>query len=639
MPEPTPPSQTPDQNPQRWVSVALLLFGFYYLMQVVMVAPIPTLAYSEFLQQLDAGKITKIQLKGHEIRGFYAPGTTPATTSPTPSKSAAADFLVIIPDLESDRLLDKLDQHQVTILAQPDQLPFWAQLLSGFLPWLLILLFLFWSSRALQQKMGGGFGGGLMGGFSRSRARRFEPASGGPRYDDIAGLEGAKADFGEIIDYLKHPDKYRAIGAHMPKGILMMGSPGTGKTLLAKATANEAEVPFYSVSGSEFIEMFVGVGASRVRDLFEQARKDAPALIFIDEIDSVGRVRGTGLGGGNDEREQTLNQILAEMDGFEPGEAVVVLAATNRPDVLDPALMRPGRFDRKITLELPQRGARLSILQVHSRHKPLASDVDLAVVAAATPGFSGADLANIVNEAALLAARADRQVITQDDFIQARDKVIMGAPRTDLLNPSERNRIACHEAGHALCAWYSRASDPVEKISIVPRGQALGMTEQLPQEDRHNLVEDYLRERLIILLGGRAAEKLLFGNVSTGASDDLKQATRLAYKMIGQWGMARNLGPVGYAINEEHPFLGRDITEPRAFGEDTARQLDEEVRQLLREAEQQTNRLLEHHRSQLTSLTDALLTHETLQHDALVELLGAKTSSPAAGLAGAPPAP
>ncbi|MBR9909600.1 MAG: ATP-dependent zinc metalloprotease FtsH [Gammaproteobacteria bacterium] len=610
MPDTTQPPAAKDPNSQHWLTIALLLFGFYYLMQVFVSKPAQVISYSEFLQQVNNAAIAEVVLKGNEIHGRYRKSDA----------NANFDFRVIAPNFENARLLDILEANDVNIKVQADELPFWARMIAGFLPWLLILAFFFWTSRALQSRMGAS-GGGLMG-FSSSRARRFEPTTSGPRYEDIAGLESAKQDFQEIIDYLKNPQKYRDMGAHMPKGILMMGAPGTGKTLLAKATANEAEVPFFSVSGSEFIEMFVGVGASRVRDMFNQARKVAPALIFIDEIDSVGRVRGTGLGGGNDEREQTLNQILAEMDGFDPEEAVVVLAATNRPDVLDPALMRPGRFDRKITLELPQRKARAEILQVHSRHTPLAEDVQLDQIAAVTPGFSGADLANLVNEAALNATRDNRTSIRQEDFLSARDKVIMGTPRTDLLNPSERKRIACHEAGHAITAYFSSHSDPVQKISIVPRGQALGMTEQLPEEDRHNLNEDYLLDRLSVLLGGRCAEKLVFGNVSTGAADDLKQATRLGYKMVGQWGMGKNIGPIGYSIAEEHPFLGRELAEPKEFSEQTAHLLDEEVRLLLREAEQQTIRLLSEHSQHLQSLLQALLEKETLQHDEIVALLG-----------------
>ena len=587
----------------------LAAFGIYYLATFVLPEPLQEIAYSEFVQKVELTGVHTVVIKGHDLRGRYSGSES------VEGSDSKYDFHVVIPELEGERLLRLLEENHVTIQVRADQPPFWLQLLSGFLPWLLIIGFFVWSSRALKGRLGGMGGLGAAGGFGSSRAKRHGIEENGPGFDDIAGLESAKADLWEIVDYLKDPDKYRKFGANMPKGVLMMGAPGTGKTLLAKAVATEAKVPFFSVSGSEFIEMFVGVGASRVRDMFSTARQESPALVFIDEIDSVGRIRGTGLGGGNDEREQTLNQILAEMDGFEPGEAVVVLAATNRPDVLDPALLRPGRFDRKVTLELPQRQARAEILALHCRNKPLHEDVNLDEVAATTVGFSGADLANIVNEAALSAARNERASISQQDFLESRDKVLMGAPRGDLINPSERERIACHEAGHALAAWYSPASDPLEKISIVPRGRALGFTEQIPTEDRHNLTEDYLRSRLVIMLSGRGAEKLRFGSYSTGAEDDLKQATRLAYKMVGQWGMAEKLGAVGYSIAEEHPFLGRDITTTPEFGDDTARLLDEEVRHTLGQAESAATELLQQHRQQLQLLVAALLEQETLHHD------------------------
>jgi cell division protease FtsH len=610
--------QNPPENKHssQWlIPLWLLAFGIYYLITFVMPQPLAEIAYSEFVDKVQVSSISSVLIKGRDVRGRYQ------DTESGTSGSQGYDFHVVIPELEGQRLLQLLEDNKVAIEVRADQPPFWLQLLSGFLPWLLIIGFFVWSSRALKGRMGGLGGLGGSGSFGRSRARRHDKEEVGPRFDDIAGLESAKADLWEIVDYLKNPEKYRKIGANMPKGVLMMGAPGTGKTLLAKACATEAGVPFFSVSGSEFIEMFVGVGASRVRDMFNTARQEAPALVFVDEIDSVGRVRGTGLGGGNDEREQTLNQILAEMDGFDPSEAVVVLAATNRPDVLDPALLRPGRFDRKVVLELPQRKARAEILAVHCRNKPLGDDVVLDEVAATTVGFSGADLANIVNEAALSAARAERDSICQQDFISSRDKVLMGAPRGDLLNPSERERVACHEAGHAIAAWFAADSDPLDKISIVPRGRALGMTEQIPTEDRHNVTEGFLRSRLTIMMAGRCAEKLRFGSYSTGAEDDLKQATRLAYKMVGQWGMADKLGAVGYSIEEEHPFLGRDITAAREFGDDTARLLDEEVRNTLDAAQVQALALLESHRAQLDALISSLLEHETLHHDDIATLM------------------
>jgi cell division protease FtsH len=605
MPDEQPQDPAPENrhNPLL-LPVLMLAFAIYYLSNFVLVEGPEQISYSVFVQQVETNQVESVLIKGRDVRGRYS-------SSVEEGGPPRYDFHVVIPELEGERLLDLLAKHNVTIDVRADQAPFWQQLLLGFLPWLLIIGLFVWSGRVLRRGMGGGGGAGLYG-FGRSRARRQEPDAEGPTFEDIAGLETAKEDLWEVVDYLKNPDKYRKFGANMPKGVLMMGAPGTGKTLLARAVAVEAGVPFFSVSGSEFIEMFVGVGASRVRDMFTTARREAPALIFVDEIDSVGRVRGTGLGGGNDEREQTLNQILAEMDGFDPHEAIVVLAATNRPDVLDPALLRPGRFDRKVVLELPQRKARVEILRVHTRNKPIAEDVDLDEIAATTVGFSGADLANIVNEAALSAARNRREMITRDDFLASRDKVIMGAPRSDLLNPSERERVACHESGHAVAAWFAEHSDPLEKISIVPRGRALGMTEQIPEEDRHNINEDYLRSRLQILLSGRCAEKLRFENYSTGAADDLKQATRLAYKMVTQWGMADELGPVGYSVTEEHPFLGRDLAAPREFGEDTARLIDDQVRQCLTQAEEDSLALLTTHRRELDAMVEALLERETL---------------------------
>ncbi len=618
MPEqPAQPGEPQRQDGHNPYLLPLLLIAFcvYYLTNFVLVEGPESISYSQFVEQVSTNQVQSVLIRGRDVRGRY-------TGTEADGPQSRYDFHVVIPEIEGERLLDLLSRHNVTIEVQADKAPYWQQLLFGFLPWLLIIGFFIWSSRALRRSLGGAGGAGGAYGFGRSRARRQAPDASGPHFDDVANLESAKQDLWEVVDYLKDPDRYGELGAKMPKGVLMMGAPGTGKTLLARAVAVEAGVPFYSVSGSEFIEMFVGVGASRVRDMFTTARTEAPALIFIDEIDSVGRVRGTGVGGGNDEREQTLNMILAEMDGFDPSEPIVVLAATNRPDVLDPALLRPGRFDRKVILELPQRKARAEILAVHTRGKPLADDVDLDDVAATTVGFSGADLANIVNEAALSAARHGRKVITREDFLASRDKVLMGAPRSDLLNPSERERVACHEAGHAIAAWFREGADPLEKVSIVPRGRALGMTEQIPEEDRHNIDEDYLHSRLVIMLSGRCAEKLRFESYSTGAADDLKLATRLAYKMVAQWGMAEDLGPVGYSVAEEHPFLGRELAGPREFGEDTARRIDEAVRQCLAKAEEASAQLLAEHRAELDSLVEALLRQETLSRDEVSRLFG-----------------
>ena len=611
-----------DQDNQKNPSEKPFLFGRYeYLMWLLIMITtslyffslnqnsqaIKTLNYTELLNQVERGQITAVEIQGLQLRGRSRGATS------------GYDFKTTLPEFIDHQLLDILSANHVAVEIKSSQTPTWLQLLMGVLPWLLIIGFFVYSGRMMRNRIGGSSGPFS---FTQSRARRFDKKESGPGYESVAGLESAKQELQEIIDYLKTPEKFRALGAKMPKGILMMGPPGTGKTLLARATAAEAGVPFYSISGSEFIEMYVGVGASRVRDMFKQARKEAPALIFIDEIDSVGRVRGTGMGGGNDEREQTLNQVLAEMDGFSADEAVVVLAATNRPDVLDPALLRPGRFDRKIILELPQKKARRDILRVHTRGTPLAEDVDLDNVVAATVGFSGADIENLVNEAALHAARLNKQQLDNSDFDYARDRVVMGAERKDLIVVGERQRIACHEAGHALAAFYAEHSDPVQRVTIIPRGRALGMTEQLPEEERHNLVDDYLRDRLTILLAGRGAEKQLFNNTSSGAADDLQQATKLARHMVMNWGMSDALGPVGYRAGEAHPFLGMELNEPKEYSEATAELIDQEVRRLLTQAETLVSELLGSHAEQLQQLIDALLKHESLDRQQLIKLLG-----------------
>jgi len=610
--KPEKPLRPSKQDYLLWALI-MALMGLYLMNMPTSTKEVQKISFSEFISKVKQGSVQRVEIRGRTVRG---------STSSTPT---AIDFSTRLPDFVDYTLLELLTDNEVVVDIKTSENPVWQQILIGLLPWLLILGFIFYSGRLMQNRMGDA--SGLLG-FTKSRARRFGTENSGPGYEQVAGLESAKQELQEIIDYLKTPQKFQALGARIPKGILMMGPPGTGKTLLARATAVEAGVPFFSISGSEFIEMYVGVGASRVRDMFKQARKEAPALIFIDEIDSVGRVRGTGMGGGNDEREQTLNQVLAEMDGFSPEEAIVVLAATNRPDVLDPALLRPGRFDRKIVLELPQKKARREILSVHTKMTPLAKNINLDTVAAITVGFSGADIENLVNEAALHAARLNKQQLDNDDFNYARDRVVLGAERKDLINTDERRRVACHEAGHALMAFYAKHSDPLQRVSIIPRGRALGVTEQLPEEDRHNMVEDYLWDRLNILLGGRCAEKKLFDNVSTGAADDLQQATQLARHMVMNWGMNETLGPVGYRSGEAHPFLGMELTQPREYSESTARLIDEEVRTLLQRAERNTMELLNTHQKDLGVLTQALLEHESLNRDEVQELLAsAKTSS------------
>ena len=598
------PSPSPfDKHAFMWM---MAMFLGYYVLLTLFQASSEQISYSEFKQAVTADRVESVTFRGDQIRGVYR-------------GENGGRFMTVQPTPPDEALLPTLEASEVQISVESSAQPTWLRILLTLIPWVFLVFFFLYFTRVFQQRMGGGKEG--MFGFSKSKARLFEAKDNDIGYDQVAGADSAKQELQEIIDFLRTPERFQKLGAKMPRGILLMGPPGTGKTMLAKATAHEAGVPFFSISASEFIEMFVGVGASRVRDMFLEARKKAPALIFIDEIDSVGRMRGTGLGGGNDEREQTLNQVLAEMDGFTEGEVVVVLAATNRPDVLDPALLRPGRFDRKITLELPQHNARQEILKVHMRKVPVQNDIEIAELASMTVGFSCADLANLVNEAALLAARDKVDVVSREHFNKAHDRVLMGTERKDLLNPAERKRTAIHESGHATVALFLPHSDPIRQITIIPRGRALGMTEQLPVEDLHNYAEDYLQTRLAVMMGGRCAERLLCGNISSGAANDLEQATHLAKVMVTQWGMSDLVGPVHFRIGSEHPFLGYEMTQEKDFSEDTARKIDAEVRRLVSEAEQLATETLQTHRSVLQKLTEALLAKETLDQPALESLL------------------
>jgi cell division protease FtsH len=618
-----------------WVLLVWLLLLYFF---GGLISPTPaarTISYTEFKQAVKQGHIAEISIKGNEISGEYRQAASAEDKSQKQegdrnksifqlfrkSESRPVYFKTVKPALEDPELLPSLEKNAVIIRAQTQQRSWWAALMISFLPWVLILGLIFYASKKMQERMaGGGKGGGIFG-FSRSKAKLIDKKSIDVTYRDVAGLDNAKKELQEIKAYLKDPAKFQRLGGELPKGILLVGPPGVGKTLLAQATAGEADVPFFSISGSEFIEMFVGVGASRVRDMFKKAKKDAPAIIFIDEIDSIGRVRGTGLGGGHDEREQTLNQILSEMDGFSPHESVVVMAATNRPDVLDPALIRPGRFDRRIPLDLPQKMARQKILETHTREVPLADDVDLEDVAQRTPGLSGADLKNLVNEAALMAARKNKKQVAAEDFDQARDKILMGLEREDVIKDDDKKVIACHEAGHALMAELLPDADPLQKVTIIPRGRSLGATEQIPEEERHNIKRSYLLDRLAIMLGGRAAEKIAFEDVSTGAADDLKKATELARRMVCQWGMSDKIGPVTFRLGETHPFLGRELTESRDFSEHTARLIDEEIKSIVGNMEKKAEKTLTDNRNSLDALTEQLLEHETLTKEDVVKIL------------------
>jgi cell division protease FtsH len=608
-----------------WLFASFLFRGF---------EPAPStkeISYTDFKKKVGRGEIAQITVKGSQITGKFKLESSGNEYEPPENRnwffqffqgdeSQPDYFKTIKPALQDPELLPLLEKNEVVIRAKTQQRSWLATLVITLLPWLLIFGLFYYASKKMQERMPGGGAGGIFG-FTKSKARLFDKKSSEVRYDEVAGLDNAKKELLEIVAYLKDPSRFQKLGGELPKGILLIGPPGVGKTLMAQATAGEAEVPFYSISGSEFIEMFVGVGASRVRDMFKKAKKDAPAIIFIDEIDSIGRVRGTGLGGGHDEREQTLNQILAEMDGFSPHESVVVMAATNRPDVLDPALVRPGRFDRRITLDVPQRKARQKILETHTRKVPLADDVDLANLAERTVGLSGADLKNLVNEAALLAARKEKEQVAEEDFDQARDKILLGIEREDVINDEEKKMIAYHESGHALLAELLPGADPLQKVSIIPRGRALGATEQIPEEDRHNLKRSYLLNRIAIVLGGRAAEKIIFGEVSTGAGDDLKKATQLARRMVCQWGMSEELGPVTFQQGEPHPFLGRELTQDKDFSEHTAMLIDKEIQKIIGRMEKKAEETLSANRHKLEALADKLLRQETLNRDEVGRIL------------------
>ncbi|MEA2118275.1 ATP-dependent zinc metalloprotease FtsH [Halovibrio sp. HP20-50] len=595
-----------------WMTFAILLL-FYYLQDVEQQVQVD-LAYSDFLSAVENGHIDEVTLRGQSVEGSFTEAGREAM-----DVGDADTFETTRPVIESDRLLERLEQNGIQVAARPVEPPWWQQILVRALPWILILGLLFWFWGRMQQRMMAG-GGGLFN-MGKSQARQVQSEDSDVLLADVAGSENAKREVTEVIDFLKHPERYRSLGARIPRGVLMMGPPGTGKTLLGKAVAGEAEVPFFSISGSEFIEMFVGVGASRVRDLFKEAKKQAPSVVFIDELDSIGRSRGAGMGGGHDEREQTLNQILAELDGFEKDDSVVVLAATNRPDVLDKALLRPGRFDRKVTLENPNRHARQHILEVHTRKMPLADDVNLERLASMTVGFSGADLANLANEAALQAGRRQQDTIDWRCFSDARDRELLGQAKDVGLSDEEHHIVAYHEAGHALLAYLLPKADPLEKVTVLPRSQALGVTAQMPDEERHNLGEAYLRDRITVMFGGRLAESIVFDEVSSGAENDIEQATQTARRMVGRWGMNHRIGPVAFAQSQEHVFLGKELGQPREFGDATASLVDEEVRELLNHLEDRGRKLLKENRQALDALASALEERETLETSEIHEVL------------------
>ncbi|MDD3845477.1 MAG: ATP-dependent zinc metalloprotease FtsH [Syntrophorhabdaceae bacterium] len=550
-----------------------------------------SVAFSDFSEALRADRVSSVLMQGRSITGTYKDGK---------------EFKTFAPD--DPDLVKTLRERNVKITAKPDEESgLWQSIFISWFPMLLLIGVWIFFMRQMQG------GGGKAMAFGKSKARLFTGRENKVTFHDVAGIDEAKEELQEVIDFLVDPKKFTKLGGRIPKGVLLVGPPGTGKTLLARAIAGEADVPFFTISGSDFVEMFVGVGASRVRDLFNQAKKNAPCIIFIDEIDAVGRHRGAGLGGGHDEREQTLNQLLVEMDGFESNEGVIVMSATNRPDVLDPALLRPGRFDRQIVVSTPDVKGREEILKVHTRKTPISEDVELSIIARGTPGFSGADLANLVNEAALLAARRDKTAIEMDDFEHAKDKVLMGVERRSMIIPYEERKLtAYHEAGHALVANMIPGTDPIHKVTIIPRGRALGLTQQLPIDERHTYSRDYLLKNISILLGGRVAEELVIGQLTTGSGNDIERATKLARKMVCEWGMSDKLGPLNYGKNEEHIFLGREIARHRDFSEQTAQGIDEELKDLIGRCYTQATDIISKHISSLHALAAALLEKEVL---------------------------
>nr|WP_279308086.1 ATP-dependent zinc metalloprotease FtsH [Niveispirillum sp. BGYR6] len=586
-----------------WLVIGVLLIALFNLFQSSSTrSPQSGLAYSELLAEVDRGIVTSVMIKGDQITGTTNDGRTFSTIAPQGSNVA-------------DRLVDK--NVRVSVVPE-DTNPSLLSILLSWFPMLLLIGVWIFFMRQMQS------GGGKAMGFGKSRARLLTEKVGRVTFDDVAGIDEAKQELEEVVDFLKDPQKFQRLGGKIPKGVLLVGPPGTGKTLTARAVAGEANVPFFTISGSDFVEMFVGVGASRVRDMFEQGKKNAPCIIFIDEIDAVGRHRGAGLGGGNDEREQTLNQLLVEMDGFEANEGVILIAATNRPDVLDPALLRPGRFDRQVVVPNPDVLGREKIVKVHMRKVPLAPDVDPKIIARGTPGFSGADLANLVNEAALLAARAGKRVVGMADFEAAKDKVMMGAERRSMvMSEKERKLTAYHEAGHALVSLMVPEYDPLHKVTIIPRGRALGVTMNLPERDRTNYTKREMESRLAVLFGGRVAEEIIFGpeNVTTGAASDIQQATRWARAMVAEYGMSDKLGRVRYNANEQEVFLGHSVAQQQNVSEATAQLIDEEIRRLIEEGEVQARTILTTHLQDLHKVSEALLEFETLSGDEVRALL------------------
>jgi cell division protease FtsH len=595
------------KNVAIWLVIALVLMTVFNQFSTRQTAQ-KAMEYSQFIDEIKQGRIAKVTIEGRVLKGVKTTGERFTTYSPSD------------PWLVSDLL-----KNGVIIEAKPDEEP--SLLMNIFVSWFPMLLLIGVWIFFMRQMQGGGRGGAFS--FGKSRARLLDESNNAITFADVAGCEEAKEEVAELVEFLRDPSKFQKLGGRIPRGVLMVGNPGTGKTLLAKAIAGEAKVPFFSISGSDFVEMFVGVGAARVRDMFEQAKKHAPCIVFIDEIDAVGRQRGAGLGGGNDEREQTLNQLLVEMDGFETNSGVIVIAATNRPDVLDPALLRPGRFDRQVVVPLPDIRGREQILQVHMRKVPISPDVKPDIIARGTPGFSGADLANLVNEAALFAARGNKRLVDMDDFERAKDKIIMGAERRSLVMPEqERKNTAYHESGHTVVAKLMTRTDPVHKVTIIPRGRALGVTMQLPQEDRYSMDREQLLQNVAVLFGGRIAEEVFMGQMTTGASNDFERATDLARSMVTRWGMSDALGPMVYGENEGEVFLGRSVTVHKNVSETTMQKVDAEIRRIVDQQYALARKIIEDNRDKVEMMAKSLLEWETLDADQINDVMEGRAPRP-----------
>lgn len=596
------------KNMAIWLVIALVLMTVFNQFGARQTQPQAPMEYSQFIDEVKQGRIAKVTIEGRTLKGTKSDGKRFTTYTPSD------------PWMVSDLL-----KNGVIVEAKPDEEP--SLLMNIFVSWFPMLLLIGVWVFFMRQMQGGGRGGAFS--FGKSKARMLDETTNQVTFADVAGCEEAKEEVSELVEFLRDPGKFQKLGGRIPRGVLMVGNPGTGKTLLARAIAGEAKVPFFTISGSDFVEMFVGVGAARVRDMFEQAKKHAPCIIFIDEIDAVGRQRGAGLGGGNDEREQTLNQLLVEMDGFEGTSGVIVIAATNRPDVLDPALMRPGRFDRQVVVPLPDIRGREQILNVHMRKVPIAPDVRADIIARGTPGMSGADLANLVNEAALFAARSNKRLVDMEDFERAKDKIFMGAERRSMVMPEhERRNTAYHESGHTVVARLLPKTDPVHKVTIIPRGRALGLTMQLPTEDRYSMDREYILQNIAVLFGGRIAEEIFMGQMTTGASNDFERATEMARRMVTQWGMSDAMGPMVYGENEGEVFLGRSITTHKNVSEATMQKVDEEIRRIVDEQYTLARKLIEENRDKIEVMAKALLEWETLDAEQIGDIMEGRAPRP-----------